>query len=85
MNIFVNLIHPLHPVKRTIDLLFKNYRICKYVTNFKTSKCSLRENAINLRSPIASESYLYETIFGSFFFLPIPRLKLFLLGCTLYL
>ena len=85
MTIFVTPIHLLDLLKGTIDLLFKNYRIHKHVTNFKTSKCSLRVGTINLQSPIASESYLYETNFGSFFFLPIPHFKLFLLGCTLYL
>ena len=57
-------IYSLHLVKRKLDLLFKYYRIRKHITDFKTSTCSFCVDAINLQSPIASDSYLYETNIG---------------------
>ena len=38
--------HP-HPQKKKIDLLFKNNRIYKHVTNFKTSPPLLPTDVIN--------------------------------------
>ena len=47
------LVHP-HPQKWTIDLLFKNNRICKHVTNFKTSPPPLLTDVINVWTLLAS-------------------------------
>ena len=39
---------PTHPQKLTIDLLFNNDRIRKYVTNFKTPPFHFHVDVINV-------------------------------------
>ena len=42
--------HPHHPQKWTINLLFKNNRICKHVTNLKTPLLHFHVDVINVCS-----------------------------------
>ena len=84
-HFFDSSLHHLHRLKWAIDLLLKNYSILKHATDFKTPTSSFRVHPINLRSPIASESYLYVNNFCWFCFLPIQQLKFFLLAGTLFL
>ena len=55
--------YPNHPQKWTIDLLFKNNRIRKHVTNFKTPPPSFRVDVINIMSHI---KYVKESNFKKF-------------------
>ena len=58
MTNFLTLPYPHHPQKWTIDLLFKNNRIRKHVTNFKTLPPPFRVDVINVWSPISFEAKL---------------------------
>ena len=42
--------HPHHPQKGTIDLLFKNNRICKHVANLKKKPLPFRVDVVNVCS-----------------------------------
>ena len=76
-HFFDSSLHHLHRLKWAIDLLLKNYSILKHATDFKTPTSSFRVHPINLRSPIASESYLYVNNFCWFCFFTNPTVKIF--------
>ena len=58
--------YPHHPQKWTIDLLFKNNRIRKHVTNLKTPSPPFRVDIINVWSLTRDTCYLHWALIKFF-------------------